>query len=70
MPIEEQEQIADAYLKEHMPQKEVAQRHRVTVQLVRDLVAEAKAQPEKRLLAKAKQEQADQLREVIHSTAS
>ena len=45
-----------------MPQKEVAQRHRVTVQLVRDLVAEAKAQPEKRRLAKAKQEQVDKLR--------
>ena len=43
VPIEEQEQIVNAYLKDFVPQKEVAQRHRVTVQLVSDLVAEAKA---------------------------
>ena len=50
VPLEEQEKITEAYLKEYVPQKEIARRHRVTVQLVRDLVAEAKTKPWKRQL--------------------
>ena len=47
LSIEEQSQIASAYLKQYLPQKDVAIRHQVSVQLVKDLVAEAKYQPEK-----------------------
>ena len=36
--LEEREEIVDVYLKEYLPQKDIAQRHRVKTQLVSDLV--------------------------------
>ena len=36
--LEEREEIVDEYLKEYLPQKDIAQRHRVKTQLVSDLV--------------------------------
>ena len=45
--MEEQEEIAEAYLDRHIHQKFVAQRYRVKVQLVRDLVADTKKRPAK-----------------------
>ena len=48
------EQIAKSYLEQYLPQREIARRHRIKFQLVRDLVAEAKKKPEKQRLAKEK----------------
>ena len=48
----EQEEIAEAYLDRHILQKFVAQRYRVKVQLVRDLVAETKKRSVKQERAK------------------
>jgi hypothetical protein len=55
LSVMEQETIVDEYLKKYVPQKEIAQRHRVTVQLVRDLVSESRKKPEKLTLAKKKE---------------
>ena len=48
----EQEEIAEAYLNQHILQKFVAQRYRVKIQLVRDLVADTKKRPVKHKRAK------------------
>jgi hypothetical protein len=45
VPIEEQSEIASAYLRDYLPQKDVAIRYQVSVQLVKDLVAEVKHEP-------------------------
>ena len=50
--MEEQEEIAEAYLNRHILQRFVAQRYRVKVQLVRDLVADTKKRPVKQERAK------------------
>jgi transposase len=42
LSIEEQEEIVEEYEKKYIPQNEIAKRFRVTVQLVRDLVAESR----------------------------
>ena len=55
LSVTEQEAIVDEYVKKYFPQKEIAQRHRVTVQLVRDLVSETRKKPEKLTLAKKKE---------------
>ena len=57
--MEEQQEIADSFLVELRSQKEIAHKFRVTRQLVRDLVAEAKKHPEKRLKATRKEEEAE-----------
>ena len=44
---EEHEAIVDAYFQEHLPQKEIALRHRVTERLVSNLICESKSKPEK-----------------------
>ena len=38
LSISEQEEIVDEYVSKYFSQKEIAQRFRITVQLVRDLV--------------------------------
>jgi hypothetical protein len=52
LSVMEQESIVDEYVNKYVPQKEIALRHRVTVQLVRDLVSESRKIPEKLRLAK------------------
>ena len=54
------EEIVDEYLKEYLPQKDIAQRHRVKTQLVNDLVYERKNNPEKHRLEKEKEKLAKQ----------
>ena len=44
---EEHEAIIEAYYQEHISQKEIARRHRVTERLVSNLICESKAKPEK-----------------------
>ena len=41
-----------AYLNDFIPQKEIALKYRVSVQLVKDLVSESRNKPEKKRLAK------------------
>jgi hypothetical protein len=53
--VTEQETIVDEYVNKYVPQREIAQRHRITVQLVRDLVSESRKKPEKLRLAKKKE---------------
>lgn len=52
VPLDEQDKIAQAYLKDKLPQSEIARQHRVKPQLVLDLVAAAKRNPEKMMKAK------------------
>ena len=52
LSLQEHDDIVSAYLDDLMPQKEVALKYRVSVQLVRDLVSESKNKPEKKRLAK------------------
>ena len=54
-----------AYVQGYVPQKEVACRHRVTVQLVKDLVFEHKKNPEKNVSAKQKLKDTEATREKI-----
>lgn len=54
-----------AYQEEHLPLKEVARRYRVTAQLVRDLVYEAKHRPEKQWEAKQRMKEKEKKRAAI-----
>ena len=47
LSLEEIDNIVKAYKFEYMPQKEIALKFRVTVQLVRDLIRDSKKFPEK-----------------------
>ena len=47
LPSEEHEAIVEAYFHEHISQKEIARRHRVTERLVSNLICESKTKPEK-----------------------
>ena len=51
----EQQQIVDSYVKEYIPQKEVARRFRVTPLLVSNLVTDSKKRPEKLREVKARE---------------
>ena len=64
LPLEEQEDIVDAYRTSFLPQKEIARRHRVTPQLVSDLVSESKKKPEKM------REKKQQMKEVAEQKAA
>ena len=57
LSLDEQKDIANSYLVELRSQKEIAQKFRVTRQLVKDLVAEAKHNPKKRLKAIRKEKE-------------
>lgn len=70
VPLEEQTRIAEACLQEQLSQQDVARRHRITVQLVRDLVYEAKHQPEKAQSSRARQQEVLRQRQKIIETAS
>ena len=65
LSVMEQETIVDEYVNKYVPQKEIALRHRVTVQLVRDLVSESKKMPEKLRDAKAREKLEDDQRAAI-----
>ena len=65
LSVNEQEAIVDEYLNKYVPQKEIAQSHRVTVQLVRDLVSESRKKPEKLRLAKVKEKELEDKRAAI-----
>ena len=54
LSLQEHDEIVSAYLDDMMPQKEIALKYRVSLQLVRDLVSESKNNPEKKRLAKEK----------------
>ena len=65
LSLEEQQEIADSFLVELRSQKEIAHKFRVTRQLVRDLVAEARKHPEKRLKATRKEEEAERRHDAV-----
>ena len=65
LSVMEQETIVEEYVNKYVPQKEIAQRHRVTVQLVRDLVSESRKKPEKLTLAKKKELELEDKRTAI-----
>ena len=53
----EQQEIVDSYVKEYIPQKEIARRHRVTPALVSALVRDSKKKPEKLREVKEREKQ-------------
>ena len=63
----EQQQIVDSYVKEYIPQKEVARRFRITPQLVSNLVTDSKKRPEKLREVKAREKLRATQREAIQS---
>ena len=65
VPLEEQDLIVKSCQTSKLPQKEVAKQHRVKLQLVEDLVAEAKHRPEKQRKAKEMRDQSTRQREEI-----
>ena len=66
--LDEREEIVDEYLKEYLPQKDIAQRHRVKTQLVSDLVYERKNNPEKHRVEKEKEKLAKDRTQFITET--
>ena len=58
----------EAYLKKHWPQKDVARYFRVTTQLVKDLIFEAKNCPEKRRLVKEREQEKQRTRVAVQNT--
>ena len=68
--LEEQEEIVDLYIKDAVPQKEVARRHRVTPNLVSVLVRESRTNPGKKRELKDKRKEAENNREAVKDTAN
>ena len=60
LSLKEWQDIADAYIVQHIPRKDVVRQFRVTEQLVSDLVCEARTKPEKMRQAKASEKMLSQ----------
>ena len=58
----------EAYQKKHWPQKDVARYFRVTAQLVKDLVFEAKNRPEKQRQVKEREKEKQRIKLAVQST--
>ena len=65
MTLEEQSEISREYLGKFIPMKEIAMKHRITINLVRALVNEWKNNPEKYLNAKEKLKHSNLILEAI-----